>query len=271
MPGKTESTEQKFITWMHQYHNAENTRQADALPLRRDMVTLLTFARDHKVVGTQSTGNMPLKAVREVTARFVNPPELDMTIGDRVYKLRTEMDVWALYFLHILAEVGNLLEIEPGQRWRLSDRGKEFLGLEPLSQVSFLLMIWWNEVNWLVTSRLGGLGEDLPPLFEGMTLAQLRSLPTSTDISFEDFADELIEKTGLVWTAPDHSHDAEMLRSAVERIVIQTLTNFGLLRCEYQEWDPKWPWLEELITFEITPLGRALLDAVAIVNRWPEE
>ena len=68
------SIEQNFVAWMQQYHNAKTIAQADALPLRRDMVTLLGYVRDHKVVGTQSTGNMPRKAVREVTARFAEPP-----------------------------------------------------------------------------------------------------------------------------------------------------------------------------------------------------
>jgi hypothetical protein len=33
------------------------------------------------VVGVQVTGNMPMKMVREVTARFVKPPKLEDTIG----------------------------------------------------------------------------------------------------------------------------------------------------------------------------------------------
>ena len=68
--------------------------KAGALPLRRDFVTLLTYVRESKVVGTQSTGNMPLKSVREVTARFVTPPVLDTEMGDRIYRLRSEADVW---------------------------------------------------------------------------------------------------------------------------------------------------------------------------------
>jgi hypothetical protein len=42
----------------------ENQRLvAEELALRRDVVTLLTYLRDNKVTGTQSTGNLPLKAV----------------------------------------------------------------------------------------------------------------------------------------------------------------------------------------------------------------
>ena len=132
VPDEIESAERRFSTWLEQYHNAEMVRQAEVLPLRRDMVTLLTFVRDNRVVGTQSTGNMPLKAVREVTARFVTPPELETTIGDHTYKLRSEAHLWPLYFLHILAEVGGLLAIAPARRWRLTREGEKFLGIDPL-------------------------------------------------------------------------------------------------------------------------------------------
>jgi len=51
---------------LEQHQNAEIVRQAEALPLRLDVETLLTFVRDNKVVGTQAN-NMPMKVVREVT------------------------------------------------------------------------------------------------------------------------------------------------------------------------------------------------------------
>jgi hypothetical protein len=93
--------EKRFRVWFNRYHTADLMRQAEQLAVRRDMVTLLRFVQENKVVGTQSTGNMPLKMVRAVTAEFVNPPVLDQTIGDKTYRLRSEEDVWPLYFLHI--------------------------------------------------------------------------------------------------------------------------------------------------------------------------
>lgn len=171
-----ESAERLFDVWLQQYHNSKMIREAEALPLRRDMVTLLTHVRDNRIVGTQSTGNMPLKAVREVTARFVKPPQLDHTIGDHTYKLRSETDVWPLYFLHILAEVGGLLVIAPARRWWLTSGAESFLALDPLLQVSFLLTVWWHQVNWLVAYPFEGMGEELPSSFNVVTLAQLRAL-----------------------------------------------------------------------------------------------
>jgi hypothetical protein len=261
------SVKRRLSIWIkQQFYNAEMTGQADGLPLRRDMVTLLMFVRDNKVIGTQSTGNMPLKAVRQVTASFVKPPKLESTIGDHTYRLRSEADLWPLYYLHILAEVGGLLAIAPARRWRLTSQGKKFLDTDPLLQASFLLTVWWYEVNWLVAYPFQGMGDALPPFFNLVTLTHLRSLPIGSPISFEEFADRLIEKTGLVWTAPDSSFATMLLHGSIGRMVIDVLANFGAAKREYREEPLGKGTISKLATFEITPLGKVLLDAVAIVS-----
>ena len=263
---KPDPTVHRFRAWMEQYHRAEMIHRAEALPLRRDMVTLLTFVRDNKIVGTQSTGNMPLKAVREVTARFVDPPQLDHTIGDHTYKLRTEADVWPLYFLHILAEVGGLLAIAPARRWRFTPQGQQFLATDPLLQLAFLLTVWWYEVNWLVAYPFEGMGEELPPSFNMVTYARLRSLPIGESISFEEFADGLIEEAGLTWTAPDRSAATSLLRGSIARMVIHILADFGAVTCKYREEPLGRGTTSRLVAFEISPFGEALLDAVSLME-----
>jgi hypothetical protein len=230
------------------------------------MITLLTYVRDHKVVGTQSTGNMPLKAIREVTARFVDPPRLDHTIGDRTYKLRTEFDVWPLHLLHILAEVSGLLAIAPARRWRLTPAAERFLAFNPLLQVSFLLTVWWQLVNWLVAYPLEGMRQGLPTSFKEVALAQLRALATETTISFEPFADGLIEQTGLTWTKPDSSYATRLLRNSIKRMVIDILAVFGAAKRHYREEPLGTGTISRIDAFEVTPLGKALLDAVAIAS-----
>lgn len=263
---EVKAAEQRLIAWLAQYHNAEMVRQAQVLPLRQDMLTLLTFVRDNKVVGTQSTGNMPLKTVREVTARFVNPPKLETTIGDHTYRLRSEADVWPLYFLHILAEVGGLLAIAPARRWRLTPVGERFLDKDPSFQLSFLLTVWWYQVNWLVAYPFEGMGDALPPFFEQATLTRLRALPIKTRISFEEFADGLIGQTGLTWTAPDRSAGTMLLRGSIARMVIHILATFGAVEREYREEPLGKGTTSRLVAFEITLFGKALLDAVAMAS-----
>ena len=263
-----DSLEQRLQRWMQRHYTLQRVAEAQALPLRRDMVTLLAYVEDHKVTGTKSTGNMPLKAIREVTAQFVDPPVLDTTIGDHVYKLRTEDDIWSLQFLHILASVGGLLIAEPGRRWRLTPAVAKFLNVDPILQLSLLLSVWWFQVNWLVAFPMGGIGETLPDLFERVTLTRLRANRTGTEVSFDEFADALIQKTGITWTAPDMTYARMSLHSAVERMVIRVLEDFGVVQCTDRD-HPDWPTFKELDTFEITPLGAALLASLLVQGNKP--
>jgi hypothetical protein len=206
---------------------------------------------------------MPLKAIREVTALFVDPPKLDYVYGDYTRKLRTEYDVWPLHFLHIIAGVGDLLVTEPGRRWRFTPHAAKFLEADPVFQLSMLFSVWWFEVNWLVAYPFTGIGEYLPDSFEQITLARLRGIRVGNEIPFDDFADVLIDKAGLTWTAPDVSHARELLRGGIKRMVIDVLDRFGGVRCTFRD-NSIVPSLKDLDRFEITPLGAALLDSLLV-------
>jgi hypothetical protein len=258
------AAEQILSAWLEHYQNSEIVRQVETLPLRRDVETLLTFVRDNKVVGIQGTGNMPMKAVREVTARFVNPPKLEATIGDEIFRIRSETDLWPLYFLRILAEVGGLLKVGSARRWRLTRKGEDFLGAPPMLQLASLLTIWWHKVNWLIAYPFTGMGEALPQFFTLYTLDDLLALPAETRISFEDFAETLIEKTGLTWGAPESFIATTALHGSIARMVIHILAAFGAIEREYREEPLGDETTSRLVAFEITPLGRSLLEAVAI-------
>ncbi len=48
---EVKAAEHLLSAWLERHQNAEIIRQAEALPLRRDMETLLTFVRVNKVFG----------------------------------------------------------------------------------------------------------------------------------------------------------------------------------------------------------------------------
>ncbi len=239
-------------------------RQAEALPLRRDMVTLLTYVRDNKVIGTQGTGNLPLKAVHEVTARFVHPPKLEDTIGDYTYRVRSAEDVWPLYYLHILADVGGLVEAGRARRWRLKRLAGRFLDADPLPQVMYLLSTWWYRVNWLIAYPFVGMGGSLPPFFSTLTLKSLSALPVKKRVAFQKYADHLIGVAGLTWTAPDATIGRMALHGAVERMILGILEDFGAVTLEHRDKPLGRGSIKELAGFRITPFGKQLLDGLAL-------
>lgn len=262
MKGKT--VEQHLQVWLEKHSTEELIAQAEALPLRRDMVTLLTFARDTRVVGTTTRGNMPLKALQAVTAQFVVPPVLEYSIGQQLYRVRTEMDVWPLYYLHILADVGMLLKTPPARRWEITPKGKSFLEAHPLFQTAFMLTTWWHRVNWLVAFPYVGMGDSLPQSFGLATLVSLQRLPVGTPVPFEEFADTLIEKTGLTWRAEKLEMRHSLLQSSIARMVINILEDFAALKPERRKETVGKSTSSKLVAFEITPFGKAMLDAAAI-------
>ncbi|MFQ6100303.1 MAG: hypothetical protein ACE5OS_03580 [Anaerolineae bacterium] len=253
-----EAAARRSFNWMRQITD-DQVAQTEVLALRRDMVTLLTYLRDNRVTGTQSTGNLPLKAVREATARFVDPPELERTVGDHTFRVRSEDDVWPLSFLHTLAYVGGLLEGGPSRRWRLTSAGEKFLAAVPPLQVWLTFSTWWQEVNWLIAYPFAGMGESLPPRFTEITLAHLLSLPANTRIPFEPFADRLIQETGLTWTAPDTTYARMLLQGAIRRMVIGILADFAVVEPEFQDKPLGQGTTRELVAFQVTSFGRGLL------------
>ncbi len=241
----------------------EEQRQiAEELPLRRDVVALLIYLRDHKVTGTQSTGNLPLKAVREICARFVNPPQLEETFGEYVHRVRSETEVWSLHFRHILAAVGGLVTGGLNRRWKLTPLGERFLAAPAPLQVWLLLATWWTQTNWAIASPYGFEDGYMPPGFSRLVLKRLLELPLGEPVPFERFADRMIEDSRMVWAIQDQESARHILRSIIERTVINPLVDFGILQTEYQPHKMLGGEFRELSIFQITPFGKGLLEAI---------
>jgi hypothetical protein len=236
---------------------------AEALDLRQDAIAMLTYLRDNKVTGTQSTGNFTRKAVAEISARFVNPPALEEKIGDRAYRFQNESQIWPVYFLHVLAEIGDLISGGPAKRWRLTPNGEEFLAAPAVIQVWRLFVAWWYDTNWVIAFPFSGMADGLPHGFRDEVLVLLLECPPEKTIEFEPFADRLIRATGLIWPIEDQESAQNILRRAVRRMVIEPLAQFGILAPQYKTEETPHGWeFQELIAFRLTPLGSGMIETL---------
>lgn len=253
---------QAVSTWVEGLDDAQQT-QLQELPIRQDAVTLLTYVRENHISGTQASGNFPLKAIREVAPSFVQRLVLEEKIGDRVRKIRSADDVWPIYFLHALYQTGGLMTGGPSRRFNLTLKGLRFLQSEPAVQAWYLLESWWFHTNWLIAYPISGMGDRLPYDFQYDTLHQLLTLPVEKPILFQGFADRLIQVTHLKWSAADMQHAQKFLSSAIERMVINILEDFGALqRTSEDEWIGRHR-ISHLQSFSLTKLGKGLLQALA--------
>ncbi len=182
----------------------------EALPLRRDVLVLLTYLRDNKVTGTASTGNLPLKAVREICAQFVNPPSLEEVIGTYVFRVRSENDVWPLYFVHVLASVGELAAGGLGRRWVLTDLGQRFLAAPAPQQVWYLFSTWWTKINWAIADPSSMNDFYMQNGFPRLILKNLRDLPVEELHPFEPFADQQFAGANMGFPARDQGKSPDV-------------------------------------------------------------
>jgi len=261
-PTKVDSQSAEKIAAWENGLTKDQLAWADSLAVRQDMVTFLNYLKNNRVVGTQSTGNLPLKDVRAVCAQFVNPPVLDKKHGDKVYKLRSEDDVWQLFFLHMLANTGALLTGGQARTWKITSEGDSFLNFTNPIQISYMLTVWWHYEDWRIAFPVSGLAQGLPKDFNKIILKRLLELPVGKSISYEPFADQLIKETRFTWPSVDQTHVNDTLRSAINRMVISPLVQFGVMESEYGMKDVGGSKFSKLSEIRLTSFGKGLLETL---------
>lgn len=251
----------KIATWVSGL-DEKQFALTESLAVRRDMVAFLSYLNGNRVVGTQSTGNLPLKAVREICAKFVNPPVLDQKLGDMIFKLRSEDQVWPLFFLHMLANTGGLATGGQARVWKVTPSGNSFLSAPAPIQLGFMLDIWWHYEDWRIAFPVSGLSEGLPSDFNKITLKRLRELPVGKSTSYESFADQLIKETRFTWPSVDQTFVNNTMRSAIERMVILPLIEFGIIESEYGMKDIGGSKFSKLSKICLTSFGKGVLEVL---------
>lgn len=238
---------------------------AESLPLCRDVAALLAYLRDHRVTGTQSTGNFPLKAVREICAEFVNPPRMETSIGSMIYPVRSESEVPSLYFCHLLAVSGGWISGGMGRRWKLTPLGQQYLQAPALLQWWMLCVSWWMHANWTHLSHWDFQGGYMPFGFASDTQQCLLELETGKPTPFEAFADRWVERSRLVGPFQDEEQSRWAQRAIVEDVVVDPLASLGILQCEYEPHATLGEEFPVLQACQVTPLGRSLLEALQVI------
>lgn len=232
------------------------------LPLRRDIVTVLEYLRDNKVVGTQSTGNFPRKDVQAIAARFCDPPLLEERIGDHVFRFQSEDDVRSLFMVHNFANGARLIDGGPARRWRLTPAGQEFLLASATEQTWALFAAWWYRMNWLIADPFASADDELPEEFSRAVLQNLRSAPDGSSIDRGAFSESALKATGWKRTSETPPATWDRLMRMVIWTVVEPLETLGLLAGERKTVERSWGESEELVSFIVTPLGRSFLRSV---------
>jgi hypothetical protein len=239
----------------HESLNAEQIETFEQLPLRRDMLAFLNYLHANHPKGTQTTGNLPLKAVREICAQFVKPPVLETIVNGKAYKVRSEEDVAPLLFVHTLAFHALLVTGGQAKQWKLTSQGEAFLDMPVSLQYFYMLATWFFDIDWVTGFPVIGLSDGLPENFREESLIMLKELSIDKETPYETFANQLLKRTNMQWPSQDQTMAPMIMRLAVIRILIQPLEEFGILLCQYTKEDSP-----DLKSIRLAPLGKLMFE-----------
>jgi hypothetical protein len=72
----------------------------------------------------------------------------------------------------------------------------------------------------------------------------------------------MIKKSGMQWDSPNKDNARRTLHSIIERTLVGPLADFGVLQKEYVPHEILGEEFQQLSSFQITPFGRGLLEAI---------
>ena len=202
--------------WLESFSQKYPT-EASALPVRRDMHVLLDYLLANRVIGTQSTGNLPVKDGEAICANITQPISFHGDTSRYPFKVLSSAEVWPLQFLHILAACAGWVQGGPGRRWRVTDLGVAFQQLPEGAQVWQLFYTWWTQVNW-------GIAVDYGPIYyptqhmRPIVLKHLLSMPLERPLPWEVFADQLMAFFGVA--GPGSAIDRRLAFHREMRLVV---------------------------------------------------
>jgi hypothetical protein len=220
------------------------------------MRSLLTYLQDNKVSGTSSTGNFSQKAVKDLVEKIgYSHPLLDKDEFSRMFK--NEDDVWAVYFIHLMAYWAELITGGKGKLWKLTPKGETFLESPPAEQLHHLFMGWWFRGNWLVTRNSYNRLEYLHYTFPRFIHKLLTSSLASQSMDFVKFSKRILDAMGFYEDPVPENIQFQRLMDDIEETIIKPLEALGFIIGKREE---KLLYgsikSELLVSFQLSDFGR---------------
>ena len=243
--------------------NSDDLQMLSALPICKDINSLLNYLQKNKISGTSSTGNFPQKAVKEVAALMTNPPQMEHDLGKVIYTIKNEYEVWPVFFVHLLAYDAYLVEVGKSKRWKLTELGELFQQSTVPIQYYLLFYNWWFAGDWQVVHGGCWLIESIPSFFQRLIHYLLMSTEPGKSIHFDDFCQIIKRDLGYDWSSSSDDRYFWRFSFDIERMVIRPLESFGVI--ETNRKSIKEPIIHlPFTTFKLTPLGRKVLTSFSV-------
>lgn len=242
----------------------EDIHRLDRSPIKRDMVTLLKYCRDHPVRATAYKGNFPRTIVKELIGLLVNVPDFDKE-EFVLSTIRSEDDIAYIHFLHYMADLCGFLTGGPSRAIKPTPDAEAFLALMAPLQVSFLLFIWWNFMDWEVTSYDDESSRVLP-VIKRTVYRLLAGMEVGKKVEYQEFLNQLIAQVDAAKGFEQKKPSAYIITYTIDDRVIKTLADLAVLKVEWQPHPTLGLPFEDLASFQMTSLGRNLLKNLLLIK-----
>ncbi|MBE0447209.1 MAG: plasmid pRiA4b ORF-3 family protein [Actinobacteria bacterium] len=205
------------------------TAAATANTLRIDMLALLNYIGDRELKLTQA-GNLMLKDVRAINELFVEPKKLDYELGGCINKLRTEEEVYRVWFLRILSQKGSLTKIQRN-KISLTKTAKEFLKKDPHDQLLQLFTAWLTKDHW---GRWLYWPEVVEPIMHKAydVAYYLSKIPVGVSVEYDIFEQGLLNTLRLGFATDDPERAKQFSYIAIAQAILEPLELFGVVSLE---------------------------------------
>jgi hypothetical protein len=243
--------------WINQ-NGSEDREIINRLPLRRDVVSLVTYIKEHKVKGTNSTGNFPRNAVQDIATLLVVPPVMKYEFQDKTIEFKNEWDVRLIYSIHLLAYLAGLIEGSKGQSWSLTSKGEKFLISSSGEQFFILFTTWWFKGDWSDFPVSFQIKDGFEIQFLDVVHSTLLELSPRESTDYSTFVLRMMELTGLKFSTHDFDSGLSRLKSDFEFAIVEPLESFAVLTTERKKNHDMFDYAE-LSTISLTEIGCKIL------------
>lgn len=240
---------------------AQCAAQAREGTFLHDFKVFLDYVEKEKIEVTPKLRLIPLKHCRNITALFRQPDPIERKLGRRIYKARSQDELPRLSFIDFLATASGCTKVTAKGYYRKGPYLANFREAECLQRFGVLFLSWWDYFPWAALLRCGGDFAECLQKNRAAIIPVLHRACRQREVDIKQFADEVLEATGVRWESEAGDPDNQDARWGVRMIIIRALTYFEAIeRIEVEgEYGPK------TVAFSLRePLGKWLVSILPL-------
>ena len=232
------------------------------VPLRKNVLVILKYLKNNRVVGTEGTGNFPVKAVREIYQKFENAPMPTIILKQALQRIRSEDDVEQLAFVHHFAYISKLIDGGKKLPWALTPSGEQFLGYTAVEQTIVLFLFWLLALGLEDKLENEDLSCGVPFDLHFSIIDSLFQQPVGVEMSYTQFWNSWANEHQFLASGIEMDQIETLFQTLITQTIMAPMIEFGAITGSIGNNLPLLNAEVDRNTFHLTPLGKKLGEIV---------